>query len=284
MSTPISPKELSRAVSILAWHLNEGGVTFTISGDAGNSLLQESLGQFRRTTQEIDLVVQPDPAHNISAQTVSQWLLSKDPAVFAQKMLYGVPMPALIFIKDDKSTAYVDIQVFDVSVWPDRPQYDLSNPANEQVMLMVNNVPVRVFAASWQLREKIVTAYERQGSQKMKTDLDDAEGLLSIVGYNALDMIQHEDAVLHMLTKRPRSRELLQIKISCPAILGDPWTWYQEAYVFVRFEEGTPWYLDGNLRRHQFKWDEQNELYYLYTASNLCFCINEDWKLVQWVD
>ncbi|KAI1748937.1 hypothetical protein F4782DRAFT_533900 [Xylaria castorea] len=240
MSIDISPKELSRAVSILARHLNEGGFAFAISGG-------------------------PDLTNNISAETVSQWLLEIKPTAFAEKTLYGVSMPALILVKDDKSTVYVDIEIFDIT-------------------LVVQNVPVRIFAASWQLREKIVTAYEQQGSQKMETDLADAEALLDTVDYNALDMSQHRDAVLHMLTQRPRNRELFQVKISCPVVLGDPWTWYQEVYVFVRFEEGIPRYLDEALKRHRFKWGEKKELYYLYSTSNSCFCINENSQLVQWVD
>ncbi|KAJ8132608.1 hypothetical protein O1611_g1014 [Lasiodiplodia mahajangana] len=280
----ITPDELSRAVAILARHLNEGGVTFTISGGAANSLLLASLGHVRRVTEDIDLVVQPDPANKIDVEAVSEWLLKKDPAVFGEKKLYGVSMPTLIFVKDDKSTVHIDIEMFDVIAWPERPQYDLSNSANEQVTLMVEGVPVRVFAASWQLREKIVTAHERHGSQKMKADLADVQSLLPTVEYNSLDMSQHEDAVLHTLTQRPELRELLQVKIFCPAVLGDPWTWHDEAYVFVRFEEGIPWYLDGGLKRHRFKWDAKNGLYYLYTASGSCFYIDEDWQLVQWVD
>ncbi|RYP79532.1 hypothetical protein DL769_002919 [Monosporascus sp. CRB-8-3] len=277
---PITPNELSRAAATLAYYLNQAGVTFSISGGAAGSLLRQWYNMERRATDDIDLVVQPD--NNFNAETISKWLYETYPDAFSKKTVYGVSLPTLVFVKDDGSKVHIDIEIFDVGAWPQRPQYDLSNATNERITVTVDGVSVPIFGATWQLREKIVTAYERQGSNKERTDLDDAEVLLDLVQDNVLDLTQHEEAVRHFVTKRPGSRRLLQLKVYCPAVLGDPWTWYEEARVYFRFEGNIPKYLDETLRCHDLKWDKDNGVYYLTSATGLVFWVNEAYQLVRW--
>lgn len=113
-------------------------------------------------------------------------------------MLYGVPIPMLAFHRADGSIRHVEIEIFDVEAWPQRPQYNLDDPDNDVTVVTVSGVQVPVFSARWLLREKITTAFERHGSRKEHTDLDDACALLDAIEPNGLDPTGREEAVRHI--------------------------------------------------------------------------------------
>jgi hypothetical protein len=148
-------------------------------------------------------------------------------------------------------------------------------------MVSVDGMSVPIFSARWQLREKIVTAYERQASGKAKSDLADAVTLLGLVDDGSLDLTQQWQAVQHFLSARPGERELLQIKVKCLRVLGDPWVWNEEAQVYFRFENNAPWYLDESLERHKFLWNEDAKVYYINNAAGVAFWVR-DGQLVHW--
>ena len=218
----LTENDLSRAAVILADHLCQLGVKYSISGGAARSLLRHAYAVRTRSTDDIDLVVQPDG--NLDADAISTMLYKDFPAFFGTKTVYGVTVPTLILTQDGGSKINVDLEIFDVRAWPNRPQYDLSNPNNELLGVQVDGKPVIIFGPRWQLREKIVTAYERRGSVKEGSDLDDVRQLLELVGEPLLDMSQHVVAIRHILTRRPELREPLQLGVSCPGVLGEPET------------------------------------------------------------
>ncbi|KND92247.1 hypothetical protein TOPH_03224 [Tolypocladium ophioglossoides CBS 100239] len=147
-------------------------------------------------------------------------------------------------------------------------------------MISVSGVEVPVFSARWLLREKIITAFERQGSRKELTDVNDALVLLAAVELNSLDLTSHEEAVRHILARRPEARQSLELKILCPNVLGRPWTWNEAAGVFWRLENDQLQYLDADLQRHKFKWDSGTQVWYLTAGGQAWFYSAEDRDIV----
>ncbi|EGX92211.1 hypothetical protein CCM_06372 [Cordyceps militaris CM01] len=218
-TTGLTLEEVEQAVATLVPYLQAAGARFSISGGAASLLIRRHHGVAARVTEDIDLVVQPSA--RVTAESISSYLLQAYPTVFVGKELYGTIMPALAFTRPDGSVKHVEIEIFDVSVWPQRPQYNLDDPANEVTTLCVLGVDTPVFSARWLIREKIVTAFERRGSRKEATDLDDAIALLNLVEDNSIDMTNFEDAVRHIYSSCPEDRQILELKIHCPNVLGE---------------------------------------------------------------
>lgn len=159
----------------------------------------------------------------------------------------------------------------------------MANPDNEVVTIPVGDVTVPVFSARWLLREKIVTAFERQGSRKSRTDIDDAKTLLDAVPPNGLDMSGHKDAVQHMCEMIPESKTELQLRVVCPDVFGQPWTWNDDAQVYWRFEAQL-YYMSVRLREHKFKWDEAGGVWYFEDSQKRAWYYSEeDQNIVLWV-
>ncbi|KXJ85679.1 hypothetical protein Micbo1qcDRAFT_110055, partial [Microdochium bolleyi] len=216
----LKPKELVEAARILARCLDLGSISYSISGGAANSLFLQSTGAVPRVTEDIDLVVQP--ADGITAEFVAKWLYTKFPEQFGFKLVYGCEIPVLHLTRKDKPTKDVEIEIFDVEMWPQRPQYDLSNSNNEVITLHFSGQRVNVFSGHWQLREKIVTAYERQHQQKHETDVADVESLLGVLppSSNIIDLSTYAEAVQFVVDKLPQHRTALEFLVYCPAVLG----------------------------------------------------------------
>jgi hypothetical protein len=271
----LNPNELATAVSILAKHLQVCNVQYSIAGGAASTLLRLHYNVAPRVTEDIDLVVQP--RDGLDAQGVSQTLVAYYPDTFTTKKVFGVDLPVLKFQRHDGSVVSVDIEMFDILAWPQRPQYNLNDPDNDQATITVQGVEVNVFSPRWLLREKIVTAYERAGARKEASDLTDAEALLLLVPDNCLDLSTRDDAVQHVLSQMPENETLLQLKIYCPNVLGA--TWNGESGIYWRIENDGPWYLNG-LTRHRFLWDEETSQWYLNDANGGVWWIDENSKLV----
>ncbi|KAM5353595.1 hypothetical protein ACJ41O_000245 [Fusarium nematophilum] len=254
-------EELLQAVANVSQFLSQSGAQFSISGGAAASIIRMQYGLPPRVTDDIDLVVQP--RGSVTAESISSWLLENFPEAFVQISQYGIITPALAFQRRDGTVKNIDIEIFDVHAWPHRPQYNLDDPENDSIMVPISGVQVPVFSARWLLREKVITAFERQGSRKEETDLDDACALLEAVELNELDLTGREEAVRHIVARRPDHAQLLELKIVCRAVFGEPWTWHESAGVHWRFEGNELRYLDGELRRHGFEWDAGCELWYL---------------------
>lgn len=269
-----------QAVASLSQHLSQSEAQFSISGGAATSIVRMHYGFAQRATDDIDLVIQP--RGSITAESISNWLLETFPAVFVAKQHFGVTTPAITIQRRDGSTQHVEIEMFDVGSWPNRPQYNLDDPDNDVTMMTVNGVEVPIFSARWLLREKIVTAFERQGTRKEETDLDDISFLLEAVDLNGLDLTGREDAVRHAVAQLPESFELLCLKVICPDVLGNPWVWDEYAEVYWAFKENLQ-YLDENLERHNFEWDTSSQVWYFRNEKGQTwFYNNETEGLMLW--
>lgn len=278
-SRPLTPQELAQAVANLAQYLSMANARYSISGGAASMLIRMQYGLPLRSTEDIDLVVQPTAS--VTTESISAWLLQNYPTAFVTKTVHGVSVPALAFQRSDGTVKHIEVEIFDVNAWPQRPQYNLDNPDNDITQVSISGVEIPVFSARWLLREKIITAFERQGSRKERTDLDDACALLEVVEMNSLDLTSHEGAVQHILAQRPNARQSLELKIMCPSVLGESWIWNESAGVFWRVEGDQLRYLDAELRRHKFKWDPRTQVWYL-TVGGRSWYLSEDDNLVFW--
>ena len=158
----------------------------------------------------------------------------------------------------------------------------LDNPDNDIAMVFISGVQVPVFSPRWLLREKIVTAYERQGNRKERTDLDDAGLLLGIVEMSSVDLTSRKEAVQHILNRRPHVRGLLELKIVCPDVIGNAWAWSEGARVYWRTETDQLRYLDSDFERHKFKWDERNGVWYFKLRKQKWFYSAEHQDIFLW--
>lgn len=143
---------------------------------------------------------------------------------------------------------------------------------------------IPIFGPRWQLREKIVTAYERQGSAKERTDLDDAAALPALVEEDrSVDLTHCPAAANHILNRRPELKGRLELKIYCPEVLGDnAWVWNDAAGVYFRVEKGVPCYLDENFNHHKFKRDQKSGIYYWCNTAGTPFRVDEYGQLIKW--
>ncbi|KAM6524646.1 hypothetical protein FALCPG4_010254 [Fusarium falciforme] len=177
----------------------------------------------------------------MTAESISHWLLENFPTTFVAKEQFGVITPAITIQRHDGS-------------------YNLDDPDNDVTVISVNGVDVPTFSACWLLREKIVTAFERRGTRKEETDLDDISILLETVDVNGLDLTDREDAVQHAVTQLSESFELLCLKVICPGVLSAPWVWNEYAEVYWAFKEQLQ-YLDVDLERHNFDRDPNSQVW-----------------------
>ena len=223
MSQPnLTIDEIHSAVKILTHCFQQNGITFGIIGGAGCSLIfYQRVGQYRGT-QDIDVVIQADPARQIDAERFSEMLYTKYPQYFAKKAFNGWSTPAVRVAGDGGQEKLVEVEIFDFKSWPDRPQYDLSKPENDRVTLNVGQSRVEVLSPRWLLREKILSQYQRQATAKANTDKTDVAVLLKLVGAKCLTLNDDEqvEALRHLLKDRPYLRDDLEAAIECPQVFN----------------------------------------------------------------
>ncbi|KAI9875800.1 MAG: hypothetical protein M1830_007991 [Pleopsidium flavum] len=221
MTSKLSQQELRTAVAIVASALDGFDAKFGICGGAGVSLITEHYHIRPRQTADIDLIIQPDKNRDISAEKVSKKLIKAYPQQFATVSQYGVSTPA-VRLQRNGQEILVEVEIFDVEAWPNRPQYNLNNPQNARITLNVSGKPVYVLSPAWLLREKILAQKQREGSKKEETDIADIETLVQIAGDKDL-VIEGEDlveALKELLQKRPDLKADLERVIKCPELLG----------------------------------------------------------------
>lgn len=112
-SRPLSPQELAQAVANLAQYLTIAQARFSISGGAASMLIRMQYGLPLRSTEDIDLVVQPTAS--VTAESISTWLLQNHPTAFVAKTVYSVSVPALAFQRSDGSVKHIEVEIFDVN-------------------------------------------------------------------------------------------------------------------------------------------------------------------------
>jgi hypothetical protein len=102
-------------------------VQFGIFGGAAVALILDHNNDPFRITQDIDLIVRLDESRQIDAEYVSRRLLQEFPSKFGAVDCHGVAVPAARITRVDGTQVLVQVEMFDVDAWPDRPQYDLNN-------------------------------------------------------------------------------------------------------------------------------------------------------------
>jgi hypothetical protein len=235
--------EIQSAVRILTYCFQQNDITFGIIGGAGCSLLFYQHDQRYRGTLDIDVVIQADPARQIDADRISEILYTKHSQYFVKKDAgYGVFVPAARITGEDGQEKLVEVEIFDFESWPNRPQYDLSKPDNDRVILNVKQSMVAVLSPRWLLREKILSQHQRQGSPKAETDKIDVGVLLRLVKAKCLTFDSQEkiDALSALLAERPYLRDRLEAAIECPQVfkaVSSPWTWSDEHKRYYRYDD-----------------------------------------------
>ena len=166
-------------------------------------------------------IIQPDAARKISAESVSQTLITEFPQKFAIVSQYGVNIPAIRLNRGNQQIL-VEVEMFDVETWPNRPQYNFQAPSNPRIPLEINGKVVHVLSAGWLLREKILSQAGREGSPKEVTDIADIVNLANIAGDNEVVCGTDEfvGALRRLLEKRPGLRLILKRTINCSAVFS----------------------------------------------------------------
>ncbi|KAK2740758.1 hypothetical protein FQN57_005990 [Myotisia sp. PD_48] len=173
-----------------------------------------------RRTGGVDLVIHVDH-RNITADQLTNQLLTMFPSEFQGISQYGHTIPAYKVSRPGGDVQLVEVEVFDYQSWPQRPQYNIQ--ASSRRVLNINGQPVKVFAPEWLLREKILSQYQRQGTLKERTDHEDIMRMipLSTPGTPELDFNQREDlqtALANFVQKKPTLAQLLKAKIRCSIV------------------------------------------------------------------
>lgn len=281
-SIRVSPQELVEAARILAHHLDLGNIYYSISGGAAGSLLLQSAGANPRVTNDIDLVIHP--ANGYTAETVATWLYTHFPNEFGHKLVFGYPVPVLRLPLRRGGTKDIEIEIFDVDVWPNRQQYNLASSDNEVVALDFSGQAVNVFGGRWQLREKIVTAFERQQQQKHETDLNDVVSLLEVIpgGSSLVDLSHRPEAVQFVVDRLPQQRTSLEFLVHCPEVLGEPWQAVGDWFWRVDGTSNVPVYLDDTWTQHEFTWEAEYSVWCMNEASSKTWFLNAAGALQAW--
>ncbi len=116
----------------------------------------------------------------------------------------------------------MEVELFDVEAWPNRPQYNLQTPLNPRIPLEIDGKVVHVLSVGWLLREKILSQADREGSSKEVTDLADINNLAKIAGDKEVVCGTDEfvGAFRRLLEKRPNLRSILERTVDCSAVFS----------------------------------------------------------------
>jgi len=240
---PLTVNEIQSVARILTYCFQQNDITFGIIGGAGCSLLFYQHDQRYRGTLDVDVVIQADPARQIDANRISEILYTKHSQYFVKKDVgYGVSVPAARITGEDGQLRLVEVEIFDFTSWPNRPQYDLSKPDNDRVTLNVEQSMVAVLSPRWLLREKILSQHQRQGNPKAQSDRNDVTVLLGLVEAKCLTFDSQEqiDALSAFLAARPDQRDRLEAAIECPQVfkaVSSPWIWSEEQKGYYRYDD-----------------------------------------------
>ncbi|EEP75660.1 hypothetical protein UREG_00506 [Uncinocarpus reesii 1704] len=171
---PLQLNDLKTAVSVIAQRLDSMNIDYAIMGGAAACLLS---GDSTRRTDDVDFVIQVDD-RGITADRLTAQLLKSFPSDFEGVSQFGHIIPAYKLRLPDGAVHLVELEVFDYQSWPQRPQYNLKTATRKE--LNINGQMIKVFSPEWLLREKILSQYQRQGSPKERSDIQDIANMLPI--------------------------------------------------------------------------------------------------------
>ena len=135
---------------------------------------------------------------------------------------YGHIMPAYRLTIGEVER-HVEMEIFDLPSWPQRPQYDLTKAT--RITLTLQGQSVKFFSPEWIFREKVLSQHGREGSLKGLQDVGDVIEMLRIARPSAPEMDfngreEMIEALQSFLHKRPEARSLAAEKVKCDAVLG----------------------------------------------------------------
>jgi hypothetical protein len=144
--------------------------------------------------------------------------------IFFVHSQYGHIIPAYRLTVGD-TERHVEMEIFDLQSWPQRPQYDLTK--STRITLTMQGQSVKFFSPEWIFCEKVLSQHGREGSLKGLQDLGDVIEMLRIAQPNAPEMDfdgkeEMVEALRSFLHKRPEARSLIAKKLKCDAILVQP--------------------------------------------------------------
>ena len=223
---PLSQTQLKSAISGLAQKLDSLQIDYAIMGGAAVSLLANDPA---RTTEDIDLVIRVDQ-RMITADRLTTGLITSFPSDFAPIDQYGHTIPGLKLRTPGGGFQLVQLEIFDLQSWPNRPQYNIQTASRRTIN--VDGCAVKAFSPEWIIREKILSQHERQGTPKEATDIRDLASMLPLVipGTPELNFNHDEalkNALVNLLQKRPALAQHLKNRIDCTAVFGG---WYASLF------------------------------------------------------
>ncbi|KAI1907531.1 hypothetical protein LOZ61_006078 [Ophidiomyces ophidiicola] len=215
----LTVEELSNTAAILADALTACGAKYGIIGGAGVALHAQRFHLTAHPTADIDAIIQPNAAKGIDADKISRSLATKFPETFTAVTLNGFSMPAIRMQRGDQPLL-VEIKLFDIEAWPDRPQYDLNSPLNTPVPVHIRGKTVQVMSIAWLLREKILSQAQREGSKKEQSDILDITCLTTIAEVHELacETVEFVAALRRLLEKKPELESSLKRAVKCSAV------------------------------------------------------------------
>lgn len=210
-------EELRSIVSVLAQRLDSLNIDYAIMGGAATCLLTADLN---RRTEDVDLVIHVDH-REITADRLTNVLLTSFPAEFEGVSQLGHVIPAYRLHRPGAVAHLVELEVFDYSSWPHRPQYNLSTATRK--MLRINDQVVKFFSPAWILREKILSQFQREGSAKEASDIRDIRRIIPFTtsGIPELNFNENQEcrmALENLVQKRPDLVQILKTKINCRTV------------------------------------------------------------------
>ncbi|CAG8303500.1 unnamed protein product [Penicillium salamii] len=199
----LSDKELRTVVSVLAQKLDSLGIDYAIMGGAAICLLRPS---HARKTEDVDLVLHVDH-RMIDAEALTALLITTFPSEFEGVSQFGHMIPAFKLARPGE-TAQLNLETA------------------TRTTRNINGQAVKIFSAEWILREKILSQYQRQGSEKERMDFRDLIRMIPLAEPNTPELDFNENpemrgALANLLQKRPELAQTLKTIIKCNALFGN---------------------------------------------------------------
>lgn len=221
VSRRISREELHKAIVIVSEALSQLGLKFGIIGDAAVSLVvQALLSAACRGAENIGLIVQPDLKRDISANTITQSLLSRFPIHFIPVNENGdMKLTVRVARGNAASEMLIGLEILEAQTAIQR--YNLDNESQaRRIKIPVNSSFVTVLSPSWLLMDAIIRWYQNQIQPDGFKDLTEVICLLGAVPDKEIVFEEDDFAVaVRAFTQRyPNLREDLEEKIEFPKI------------------------------------------------------------------
>lgn len=218
VSKRVTRDELHKAIVIVSEALSQLSVTFGIIGDAAVSLVVKAfLSAECRGAENIGLIIQPDQKRGLSADTITQSLLSRFPTHFTQVNENG-NIKLLVRLPQGNATSEMLIELVILEAQSEIQRFNLNDKSQApRIIMPVNSSFVTILSPGWLLRDAILRWYQSQIQPDGFEDLTEVICLLGAVLDKEI-VSEEEDfsvAVRTFTQRYPALREDLEEKIEC---------------------------------------------------------------------